>query len=63
MQDKNEAFDSPAVAFANKVLPVPEGPNNRTPLLNLAPMSRYLNKNEADIYDNPVEKYLEGFFR
>ncbi len=33
---------SPAVAFANKVFPVPGGPTNRAPLGILAPSSLYL---------------------
>ena len=29
--EKKGTFDSPAVALANKVLPVPGGPHNRAP--------------------------------
>ena len=34
---KNGTLDSPATAFANKVLPVPGGPTRRAPLGTLAP--------------------------
>jgi hypothetical protein len=33
--------DSPAMALANKVLPVPGPPDKRTPLQSLAPLSKY----------------------
>ena len=33
--------DSAAIALANKVLPVPGSPNNKTPLCNLAPFILY----------------------
>jgi|TARA_B110000285_G_scaffold134800_1_gene151077 hypothetical protein len=35
--EKNGTFDSPATAFARRVLPVPGGPTNRAPLGTLAP--------------------------
>jgi hypothetical protein len=34
---KKGTFDSPATAFANRVLPVPGGPTSRTPLGIFAP--------------------------
>ena len=40
--NKNELFDSPAVALASIVFPVPGGPNISTPLLSLAPTFLYL---------------------
>jgi hypothetical protein len=36
-QLKKGTLASPAIAFANKVLPVPGGPDNKTPLGILAP--------------------------
>lgn len=36
-QLKNGTFASPAIAFASKVLPVPGGPDNKTPLGIFAP--------------------------
>ncbi len=37
---KNGTFASPATALASKVLPVPGGPTNKTPLGILAPRSK-----------------------
>ena len=39
--EKNGTPASPATAFASNVLPVPGGPNNKTPLGTLAPISLY----------------------